>query len=89
MLDPSTVGISRAVSFDFGHVRSGHLLISRFGSRSPSMPAVSVRCPHCSHSYSVDDSVVGRKGTLQELRRWPFQLTRSGGRSPAQLLQFK
>ena len=26
------------------------------------MPAVSVQCPHCSQSYSVDGSLVGRKG---------------------------
>jgi predicted Zn finger-like uncharacterized protein len=26
------------------------------------MPAVSVQCPHCSHSYSVDDSLVNRRG---------------------------
>jgi serine/threonine protein kinase/WD40 repeat protein len=26
------------------------------------MPAVTVRCPHCAQAYSIDDSLVGRKG---------------------------
>jgi predicted Zn finger-like uncharacterized protein len=25
------------------------------------MPVVSVQCPHCARSYTVDDSLVGRK----------------------------
>ena len=41
------------------------------------MPAVSVLCPHCSQSYSVDGSVVGRKARCKNCGN-SFSLTPSG-----------
>ncbi len=49
------------------------------------MPAVSVQCPHCSRSYSVDGSMVGRKGRCKNCGN-SFALTPSGeitGPAPA------
>ncbi len=49
------------------------------------MPAVSVQCPHCSRSYSIDGSLVGRTGRCKNCGN-AFSLTRSGeiaGTGPA------
>ena len=49
------------------------------------MPAVSVQCPHCSRSYSIDGSLVGRKGRCKNCGN-SFALTPSGelaGPAPA------
>ena len=49
------------------------------------MPAVSVQCPHCSCSYSIDGSFVGRKGRCKNCGN-AFALTPSGefaGPAPA------
>ncbi len=49
------------------------------------MPAVSVQCPHCSRSYSVDGSLVGRKARCKNCGK-SFALTPSGelaGTAPA------
>ncbi len=49
------------------------------------MPAVSVQCPHCTRSYSVDGSMVGRTGRCKNCGR-SFSLTPSGelaGPAPA------
>src|SRR5262249_57151532 len=40
------------------------------------MPAVSVQCPHCARSYSVDGSLVGRKARCKHCGS-PFALTPS------------
>ena len=47
------------------------------------MPAVSVQCPHCSRSYSIDGSLVGRKGRCKNCGN-AFALTPSG-EPPARL----
>ena len=41
------------------------------------MPAVSVQCPHCNKSYSIDDSLVGRKARCKHCGN-PFALSLSG-----------
>ena len=40
------------------------------------MPAVTIRCPHCSRSYWFDDSLVGRKARCKDCGQ-PFALTPS------------
>src|SRR6516164_5244619 len=43
------------------------------------MPAVSVRCPHCDSSYSIDDSFLGRKACCKNCGK-SFALAPSGER---------
>jgi predicted Zn finger-like uncharacterized protein len=41
------------------------------------MPAVSVQCPHYARSYSVNDSLLGRKGRCKNCGNY-FALSPSG-----------
>ena len=48
------------------------------------MPAVSVQCPHCNKSYSVDDSLVGRRARRKHCGN-SFSLTPSAEIAVAEL----